>query len=263
MMLCEYRKLIFRLRWLHNWFQMQTFRPLLDPTPSFPLARLPNHKSEHLEHLRNKVIKINVRPLYEVYSPESAIWLKSYSSFLCYMIIYFSIHLLSVNLALESSPNSDWRCRVTVSMLGYRNPVRLSFFSVLELFCTARYVVKKVVIDRCYLWASLFSLQASSLTFHIAPAWAVLWFICNCDILTEERREERRKKKKSWLIEAGMPVKFCSFSALNDGEGKGGSGGGGCGWGVNPPTVKMHTNLTAHGALTVTTAVHFTLCEAQ
>jgi len=39
-------------------------------TPSFPSARLPNHKSEHLEHLRNKVIKINVKLLYEVYSPE-------------------------------------------------------------------------------------------------------------------------------------------------------------------------------------------------
>lgn len=60
-----------------------------------------------------------------------------------------------------------------------------------------------------------------------------------------------------------MLLKYCSFSALSDGEGEGGSGAGGCGWGVNPPTVKMHTNLTAHGALTVTTAVHFTLCEAQ
>lgn len=56
-----------------------------------------------------------------------------------------------------------------------------------------------------------------------------------------------------------MAVKFCSFSSLSDG----GSSAEGGGWGVNPPTVKMHTNLTAHGALTVTTAVHFTLCEAQ
>lgn len=60
-----------------------------------------------------------------------------------------------------------------------------------------------------------------------------------------------------------MAVKSSSFSTLSDGKGDGGSGAGGGGWGVNPPTVKMHTNLTAHGALTVTTAVHFTLCEAQ
>jgi len=61
-----------------------------------------------------------------------------------------------------------------------------------------------------------------------------------------------------------MLVKFCNFSAQSDGEREGGrQWRGGCGWGVNPPTVKMHTNLTAHGALTVTTAVHFTLCEAQ
>lgn len=60
-----------------------------------------------------------------------------------------------------------------------------------------------------------------------------------------------------------MAVKSSGFSTLSDGKKDGGSGAGGGGWGVNPPTVKMHTNLTAHGALTVTTAVHFTLCEAQ
>ncbi len=197
MMLCEYWKLIFRLRWLHNWFQMQTFRLLLEPTPSFPLARLPNHKSEHLEHLRNKVIKINVKLLYEVYSPEWAIWLKSYSSFLCYMIIYFSIHLLSLNLVLGSKvlqiqiDGAVWQfpCWVIITL------------DVFPFFPTgavlhSQICCKKVVIDRCYLRAPLFSLQASSLTFHIAPAWAVLWFICNCDILTEERREGG---KAGWL----------------------------------------------------------------
>lgn len=70
-----------------NWFQMQTFGPLLDPTPSFSPAKLPNHKPEHLEHLRNKVIKINVKPLYEVYPLErAAVWFKSCSFSYSFML---------------------------------------------------------------------------------------------------------------------------------------------------------------------------------
>ncbi|CAM4583018.1 unnamed protein product [Leuciscus chuanchicus] len=43
-------------------------------------------------------------------------------------------------------------------------------------------------------------------------------------LIYSQKREREEKKEKRWLIEAGMPVKFCNFSALSDGEREGGSG---------------------------------------
>lgn len=81
--------------------------------------------------------------------------------------------------------------------------VVFSFFPPTGAVLHSQICCKKVVIDRRYLWAPLFSLQASCLTFHIAPAWAVLWFICNW---STHRREKGRKKIKTladWGWHAG------------------------------------------------------------
>ncbi len=150
---------------------MLKFRPLLELTPSFPLVRLPNHKSEHLEHLRNKVIKINVKLLYEVYSPEWAIRLKSYSSFLCYMIIYFSMHLLSLSLVLDSKvlriqiDGAVWQfpCWVIITM------------DVFPFFPTGAVLHSQICCKKSCNWSLL------SLSFSLFPSGKFFHFpYCSC-----------------------------------------------------------------------------------
>ncbi len=167
------------------------------------------------------------------------------------MIIYFSMHLLSLSLVLDSKV-----LRIQIDGAVWQFPCWVIItLDVFPFFPTGAVLHSQICCKKSCNWSLLslsFSLFPSGKFFHF-PYCSCL----SCPLVYMQLWYIHRREKEEGVLNS---VVFLHWVMEREREAVVVEVVGG---GVNPPTVKMHTNLTAHGALTVTTAVHFTLCEAQ